>query len=178
MISFTPRSKKVLENAYIETKKFKYTYIGTEQLLVGILKEQDSIAGKILLDLNVNVQKIYNEVVKGIKEIEVREYDKEKKQEPKNVKTTYLNQFTEDLTKKAEEGKIDPVLIRENEIERLIQILSRRRKNNPCLVGEPGVGKTAIVEGLAYKISNGDVPEYLKDKRIITLEVYRISCRN
>ncbi|MBR0350667.1 MAG: ATP-dependent Clp protease ATP-binding subunit [Clostridia bacterium] len=174
-IGFTPRTKRVLENAFLEAKKLGYNYIGTEHLLIGLLREGDSIAARILLDLNVNIPKLYNEIIKALSE----EGEEEKSNNGKNKsnkkgsfnQTQTLNQFGQDLTKKAEDGKLDPVIGRNTEIERVIQILSRRTKNNPCLIGEPGVGKTAVVEGLAQKIVSGDVPEILKDKRLVTVDI-------
>ena len=174
-LGFTPRAKRVIENAFIEARKLGYNYIGTEHILIGILREADSIAARILLELNTNIPKLYNEIVKVINEGE--DYtgsEKNGKGEKRNGsynKTPTLNQFGEDLTKKAEEGKLDPIIGRKDEIERVIQILSRRTKNNPCLIGEPGVGKTAAVEGLAQKIVSGDVPEILKGKRVVTMDI-------
>ena len=176
-LGFTPRTKRVIENAFIEARKLGYNYIGTEHLLIGILREGDSIAVRILLELNVNIPKLYNEIVKVINEDESLMQGSEEgtgknaKRKGSYNSTPTLNQFGEDLTKKAEEGKLDPVVGRKEEIERVIQILSRRTKNNPCLIGEPGVGKTAVVEGLAQKIIAGDVPEILKDKRVVTVDI-------
>ena len=178
IVDFTPRTKRVVESAFIEARKLGYNFIGTEHLLIGILREGDCVAAKILLDLNVNIPKHYNEIVKVINEGE--DYNSSDnstnnsnggKRRGSYNQTPTLNQFGQDLTKKAEEGKLDPVIGRKQEIERVIEILSRRTKNNPCLIGEPGVGKTAAVEGLAQKIASGDVPEILKDKRVVTLDI-------
>lgn len=180
IVDFTPRTKRVVESAFIEARKLGYNFIGTEHLLIGILREGDCVAAKILLDLNVNIPKLYNEIVKVINEGEDYNSSDDSSNNSNGGKrrgkgsynqTPTLNQFGEDLTKKAEEGKLDPVIGRKQEIERVIEILSRRTKNNPCLIGEPGVGKTAAVEGLAQKIASGDVPEILKDKRVVTLDI-------
>ena len=180
IVDFTPRTKRVVESAFIEARKLGYNFIGTEHLLIGILREGDCVAAKILLDLNVNIPKLYNEIIKVINEGEDYNSSDNASNSTNGAKrrgkgsynqTPTLNQFGEDLTKKAEDGKLDPVIGRKKEIERVIEILSRRTKNNPCLIGEPGVGKTAAVEGLAQKIASGDVPEVLKDKRVVTLDI-------
>ena len=173
-LGFTPRSKRVIETSFIEARKLGYNYIGTEHLLIGILREADSIAARILLELNINIPRLYNEIIKVINEGEDYAPDSDNGKGGKKGsynQTPTLNQFGEDLTKKAEEGKLDPIIGRKEEIERVIQILSRRTKNNPCLIGEPGVGKTAAVEGLAEKIVSGDVPEILKGKRVVTMDI-------
>ena len=174
-LGFTPRTKRVIENAFIEARKLGYNYIGTEHLLIGILREGDSIVARILLELDTNIPKLYSEIIKVINEGE--DFAKEDKNGKSDNKvgsynsTPTLNQFGEDLTKKAKEGKLDPVIGRKEEIERVVQILSRRTKNNPCLIGEPGVGKTAVAEGLAEKIIAEDVPEMLKNKRVVSLDI-------
>ena len=171
-IGFTPRTKRVIENAFMEARKLNSQYIGTEHLLVGIMREGDSVAVRIMMDLNVNPQKLYNEIVKTINETESKEQGAKRGSNRGSFNSTpTLNQYGSDLTKGATEGKLDPVIGRSTEIDRVIQILSRRTKNNPCLIGEPGVGKTAIAEGLAEKIVAGNVPETLKNKRVVSVDI-------
>ena len=172
-LGFTPRSKRVLENAFLEAKRIGYNFIGTEHLLLAIMKEEECIAMRIISELNVEIPKIYNEIAKVINEEETdNEISRDlNRGRGSSTITTTLNQFGEDITEKAEDGKFDNIIGREKEIERIIQILSRRTKNNPCLIGEPGVGKTAIVEGLAEKIVKGEVPENLKEKRIVSMDI-------
>ena len=168
---FTPRTKRVIENAFRESRRIGSEFIGTEHLLLGILREEDSVAIRILLDLNVNIQKLYNELIKVVNEDITGEKEKNTKIGGSYNQTQTLNQYGTDLTKQAIEGKLDPVIGRKEEIDRVIQILSRRMKNNPCLIGEPGVGKTAVAEGLAEKIVLENVPETLKGKRIVSLDI-------
>ena len=170
---FTPRTKKIIENSFKETEKNFLSNIGTETILLSILNDRDNMAYKILLELNVDIEKLYDDLLKILSQEE--DFNREKKNKGKQpYSNSILNQYGTDLNKLALEDKIDTVIGRDKEIERLIQILSRRTKNNPCLIGEPGVGKTAIVEGLAKKIVNQDVPEMLKDKIIFNLDLISI----
>lgn len=169
-LGFTPRTKRVLELSFREARRMGHNYIGTEHLLVGILKEGESVAVRILMDLGLEPQKLYSEVVKMFAE-EAPGTTGVPKNNSANSNTPTLNQFGRDLNDMAREAKFDPVIGRDKEIERVIQILSRRTKNNPCLIGEPGVGKTAIAEGLAQKIVEGNIPEMLKGKRVVTLDL-------
>jgi len=169
-LGFTPRTKRVLELSFREARKMNQNYIGTEHLLLGIMREGESVAVRILMDLGVDPQKLLAELIKILNE-ETPGAGGIQRNYNGYANTPTLNQFGRDLTEMAREGKFDPIIGRDKEIERVIQVLSRRTKNNPCLIGEPGVGKTAIAEGLAQKIVEGNIPEILKDKRVVTLDL-------
>ena len=172
--TYTPRAAKVLDNARKEAKRYGAGLIGTEHILIGMIKEPDSVATRLLGTMGVRPQKIYVDIMMALGE-DSNQYKDEiagsQKGRNKKSNTSTLDQYSRDLTKLAKEGKLDPVIGREKEIQRVIQIGSRRTKNNPCLIGEPGVGKTAIVEGLALKIAEGSVPDTIKAKRILTLDL-------
>jgi ATP-dependent Clp protease ATP-binding subunit ClpC len=167
---FTPRSKRIIELSFQIARGMMHSFVGTEHLLISLIKESDSYAVKFINDLGVDEQQIMEELVQSINS------SADSRQTAKNgkkgkSKTPTLDEFGKDLTSMAKQGKIDPVIGRDKEIQRVIQILSRRNKNNPCLIGEPGVGKTAIAEGLALKIVQDEVPELLKDKKIVALDL-------
>lgn len=172
--NFTPRAKRILDRSQIEAKKLKSEKAGTEHILIALIRETDCIAVRLLNTLGVNIQKVYIDLLSasGVDvSVAKNEFASTKNKGKAKSSTPTLDQYSRDLTEYAKEGKLDPVIGREKEIQRVVQILSRRTKNNPCLVGEPGVGKTAIAEGLALKIVEGNIPDTIKDKRVVTLDL-------
>src|ERR687883_410945 len=170
-IPFTPRAKKVLELALREALSLGHNYIGTEHILLGLVRENEGVAARILLDFDADAEKIRNEIIRMLSGPGRRQQAGGAPGGEKAKSSKLLDQFGRNLTKLAAEGKLDPVVGRQTEIERVMQILSRRTKNNPVLIGEPGVGKTAVVEGLAARIAGNQVPELLKGKQIYTLDL-------
>lgn len=167
---YSPRAVQILEEADRQAARFRSAQTGTEHLLLAIIKEGDNIAARLLYTLGINLQKLYVDILIAMGEdsnLAKEDLNPKKKKNP----TRTLDQYSRDITKLAREGRLDPVIGRENEILRVVQILSRRTKNNPCLIGEPGVGKTAIAEGLALRIAAGDVPQTIAKKRVVTLDL-------
>jgi ATP-dependent Clp protease ATP-binding subunit ClpC len=168
----TPRAKKVIEYAIEEARNLNHNYVGTEHLLLGLLREHDGVAAQVLMNLNLKLEEVREEVLNLLGAgVETEEPTQEKQGQKGKSKTPALDSFGRDLTELAREGQLDPVIGRKNEIERVIQILCRRQKNNPVLLGEAGVGKTAIVEGLAQMVVSNNVPEILHDRRIVVLDL-------
>ena len=166
-IPFTPRAKRVLELSLEEARQLGHNYIGTEHLLLGLIREGEGVAARVLENLGVDLSKVRTQVIRMLGETaEVTSGGSQGR-----TKTPTLDEFGSNLTQMAADGKLDPVVGRQKEIERVIQILGRRTKNNPVLIGEPGVGKTAIAEGLAQRIANDDIPDILEDKRVVTLDI-------
>lgn len=165
----SPRLEYILEDSVREAGHFHMDKVGTEHLLLAIIHDADCVAARILTTLNVNLQKVLQDILFAAG-VDPRDYQEELQEEARS-RNGAVEQFCKDMTAEAEEGKLDPVIGREEEIFRLMQVLSRRTKNNPCLVGEPGVGKTAVLEGLAQRLATGIVPESMKGKRIYTLDL-------
>ena len=168
-IPFTPRAKRVLELSLEEARQLGHNYIGTEHLLLGLIREGEGVAARVLENLSIDLSKIRTQVIRMLGE--TAEVGSGANSNKGNLKTATLDEFGTNLTKLASESKLDPVVGRYAEIDRVVQILGRRTKNNPVLIGEPGVGKTAIAEGLAQRIQMGDIPDILEDKRVLTLDI-------
>ncbi len=169
VMGYTPRTKTILELSVDEARSLGHSYIGTEHLLLALIREREGVAAQILTGMNLNLDSVRQDILALINDEKVE--GKPTGAKAKGGKTPVLDQFGRDLTEMAREGKLDPIIGREKEIERVIQILSRRTKNNPVLIGDPGVGKTAIAEGLAQKIVEANIPEILKGKRVVTLDL-------
>ena len=172
---YTKSARKILDDSQYEAKRLGSNEVGTEHLLIALIKIKDCVAMKLMASENVNVQKVYTDILMACgcdANSAKKEYSMMKKsRNTERTATPTLDQYSRDLTREAKMGGLDPVVGREKEIERVLQILSRRMKNNPCMVGEPGVGKTAVVEGIAYLIAHDDVPETVRGKRLLSLDL-------
>lgn len=168
---FSPRAEGIIKEAHIQAKRFKADHTGTEHILLSLIKDGENVALRLLITMNVSVQKIYAETLSAMGEDPNLVKEDLRQPRQSRQKNSTISKYSRDLTALAEQGKLDPVIGRETEIQRAIQILSRRTKNNPCLIGEPGVGKTAVVEGLAQRIASGDVPATVQNSRILTLDI-------
>ena len=163
---YTPRARKILDDAGMEARRFHEELVGTEHILIAVLKDGECVGSRLLNTMGIRLRDLYTELIASMGE-KASEY----KEDSRARGTQTLDQYSRDLTKLAEEGKLDPVIGREEEIQRVLQVLSRRTKNNPCLIGEPGVGKTAIVEGLAMRMASGQVPDSILGKKLCILDL-------
>ncbi|MBP7654680.1 ATP-dependent Clp protease ATP-binding subunit, partial [Candidatus Dependentiae bacterium] len=181
-LKYTPRAKHVMELAFKTARELGHPYIGTEHLLLALLQEGQGVAAKALIDMGIELEQLHNKVMEilgGMAKAasgksSVPNQQQGSQSDPQSKKKSVIDVFSRDLTQMAKEGKLDPVIGRDKEIDRIIQILSRRTKNNPVLIGEPGVGKSAVVEGLAQRIIEGNVPEFLAGKKLVSLDMAAI----